>query len=146
MLRASPWFIVAFLLLVICLGVLHYSKNKLEFEFINIKEIKNADKEILTFLLVYLLPLVTQNTSVAATPELTFYVFIIIAWAVYHSNAFFFNPLLGLSGYHFYEIISEDGMTHMLITTKTIRKTSIRIEVTQLFDFIYLATDKEEDI
>jgi MFS family permease len=140
---ALQWFICAALLLLICWLVLYFAKNQIEKEVLTINSVKNADKEVLTFLLVYLLPLVARDSPPMAKTEVTVYVFFMIAWAVYHSNAFYFNPLLGLLGYHFYEITSADGMSHTLITTKTVRKAPVDLEVVQLFDYTYLAADKE---
>lgn len=94
-------------------------------------------------MLIYLLPLVARDSLPVAKMEVTIYVFIIIGWAVYHSNAFYFNPLLALLGYHFYEVISNDGMSHMLVTRKTIKKPQKNLKVVQLFDYTYLAIDKE---
>jgi hypothetical protein len=139
------WFIYAALLLLLCWLVLKFAKSNIEKEVLSVNAIRNADKEVLTFLLIYLLPLVARDSLPVAKTEVTIYVFLIIAWAVYHSNAFYFNPLLGLLGYHFYEVTSIDGMSHMLIATKTIRKPSATLEVVQLFDYTYLATDKEAE-
>jgi hypothetical protein len=136
------WFVYAGLLLALCWLVLRFARTNGEKEMLLITSLRSADKEVLTFLLVYLLPLVARDALPVAKIETTIYVFVIIAWAMYHSNAFYFNPLLGLLGYHFYEVASADGMSHMLITGRTIRKPSGNLEVVQLFDYTYLATEK----
>ena len=137
------WFIYAGLLLLVCWLVLRFAKANVEKEVLTVKAVRSADKEVLTFLLVYLLPLVARDSLPAATTETTMYVFLIIAWAVYHSNAFHFNPLLGLLEYHFYEVTSGDGMSQMLITRNTMRRPSVDVEVVQLFDYTYFETSKE---
>lgn len=142
-LATVQWFIYAALLLLVCWLVLRFARANVETEVIAVKSIRNVDTEVLTFLLVYLLPLVARDSLPVAATETTIYVFVIIAWSVYHSNAFYFNPLLGLLGYHFYEVTSADGMSQMLITSNTIKKPSVDLEVVQLFDYTYLATGKE---
>ncbi len=137
------WLMCAAFLLLICWLVLYFAKNQIEKEILTVKSIKSADKEVLTFLLVYLLPLVARDSLPLAKTEVTVYVFFMIAWAVYHSNAFYFNPLLGLLGYHFYEVTSADGMSHILITTQTIKQAPVDLEVVQLFDYTYLTADEE---
>jgi len=141
--QVLPWFICAVLLLIICWLLLIYAKKNIEKEKLNVNSSRNSDKEVLTFLIIYLLPLVAKDSIPDANIEVSIYVFLIIAWAVYHSNAFYFNPLLGLLGYHFYEITSSDGMPQTLITTNSIRKPSYEIEVVQLFDSTYLELTKE---
>ena len=65
-------------------------------------------------------------------------VFSIFFLAIYYSNAFDFNPLLGLCGYHFYEVQSEDGMTFLLMTRNHLLKPEQVAEVVQLFPYTFL--------
>ena len=69
-------------------------------------------------------------------------IFGIIFLAVFHSNAFHFNPLLGCIGYHFYEIEADDGMTYLLITSKTVTKQKMTSQVAQLADYIFLEVER----
>jgi len=132
------WFFYAAMLLAICVLVTRFAKSNVEKEVLNIKTVRNSDKEILAFLIAYLLPLVTHDSLGIKSVATTTYVFAIIAWAVYHCNSYYFNPLLGLLGYHFYEIETVDGMPHMLLTKQTIKTPSTTIQAVHLFDYTYL--------
>ena len=133
------WFAVAALLPVVCFLVMLYAKQNLERQTLQVVKIKSTDKEVLAYLLAYLLPLLAEeamdfrNNLVA-----TLFVFGIIFLAVYHSSAFHFNPLLALVGFHFYEVVCDDDMTYLLITNRTIRKQKSESTVVQMADYIFL--------
>jgi hypothetical protein len=133
------WFLASAILLALCLLILRFSKTQLEKQNLSVTSIKNSDKEVMTFLLAYLLPLVPAHTlgfsGHVATGVFVFFMFFL---AIYHSNAFDFNPLLGLCGYHFYEVQSADGMTFLLITKSPILKPAQVTEVVQLFPYTFL--------
>ena len=84
----------------LCFGLIRLSARKLEPLPVKIKAVKTVDKEIVGFLLVYLLPLINQNQSTISVPVLVF-IAVIFFFIVYNSHAYHFNPLLGFFGYHF---------------------------------------------
>jgi hypothetical protein len=102
------------------------------------KKVRTADKEVLAFLLVYLLPLFTKDLIFTGNWVTPAYILGIIAFSVYHSNSFTFNPLLTLAGYHFYEVENENGMVYLLVTRKTLHRHDNALRVKQLADYIYL--------
>ena len=55
------WVVAASGLLIICLLVLHFARHQVEIERLTAKKIKSADKEVLAFLLAYLLPLLSKD-------------------------------------------------------------------------------------
>ena len=138
---AARWFFCAILLLLLCWLLFRFAETKGEKETLTFRAFKNVDREVLTFLLIYLLPLIAKDSLPEFHTPVGIYVFLVIAWAVYHSNAFFFNPLLGLLGYHFYTVETHDGVPHVLLTKDTIRVPSSTLEVIQLFDHTYLAVN-----
>ncbi len=140
---ALCWFLSALLLVILCLLLIWFSRVHIERETLSLASIRNTDKATLTFLLVYLLPLVTKDAVPGSSAATTVYVFVIIAWAVYHSNAFYFNPLLGLFGYHFYQVTTRDGMEHVLLSTRTIRNPNQDLAGVQLFGYTYLDVGDE---
>ncbi|WP_146205061.1 hypothetical protein [Kangiella spongicola] len=70
------------------------SRHGLERLPVKIKSVKTVDKEIVGFLLVYLLPLINQSQNTISLPVLVF-VAVIFFFIVYNSHAYHFNPLLG---------------------------------------------------
>jgi len=135
----APWFTAALFMVVLSLLILYFARTQLEKLNIKVKSIKNSDKEVLTFLLAYMLPLVPAKTfGLDGHIATTAFVIGVLFLAVYHSNAFDFNPLLGLCGYHFYEVQKDDDMTVLLITRFPILKPSQVTEVVQLSPYTFL--------
>jgi hypothetical protein len=135
----AAWFLGAVMLIVACLAILRASRKRLEKQDMSIKSFKNSDKEVLAFLLAYLLPLAAEKTlDFPSHFAVALFVFAVLFLAILHSNAFDFNPLLGLFGYHFYEIESADGMPFLLITRNVLRRQTLDAEVVQLSDYTFL--------
>lgn len=136
---AYPWFVAG-----IGLGFVAYLMPRLVLKLVQpqpmpLKSVKDADKEILTFLITYLLPFAGRTTLNANPYSLAgVYVFSLIFLAVYHTNAFTFNPLLAVFGYHFYEVETQAGMKYLLVTKSVIRQQDFRPWVVPLSDYVYL--------
>lgn len=137
-----PWFgaavglgLVAWLLALVAARKL----PRIEVRFV---EIKRSDTEVLTFLLTYLLPLVASpSLGMGSRLPVTLFVFGVIALAVYHADAYTFNPVLGCFGYHFYEVKLSSGATLLLITTRPMRQASGSLLVVELFEPALLAVE-----
>jgi len=126
------------LLVLICWLVLVGCRKVLSDEPLTTKKVRTADKEVLAFLLVYLLPLFTKDLIFTGNWLTPVYVVAIIAFCVYHSNSFTFNPLLSMAGYHFYEVENENGMVYLLISKTSIHRHDNTLRVIRLADYIYL--------
>tara|TARA_R110002111_G_scaffold100976_6_gene156480 strand:- start:40596 stop:41165 length:570 start_codon:yes stop_codon:yes gene_type:complete len=132
-------------LVFICLLLIEGCLTTIQVEPLNVSKVKSVDKQTLTFLLVYLLPFLTENTIVFAGDYLTTgYVFVVIGLAVYHSNAFTFNPILALRDYHFYEVESNEGMVYLLMTKEILHTQSKQFEVVKLSDYLYLDVKRND--
>lgn len=112
--------------------ILYTAKIKLEVLPISITEVSNADQESLVFIFTYLIPLLNIDTAMIIFLLILFFI-IIFNTSIYH-----FNPILGLLGYHQYEIKIEGGLTFILVTKKTLRNTKQIKNVVQLTDYILL--------
>lgn len=111
--------LLCILLGAIALKIIETSSQKLERLPVTIKKAKSADKEVIGFFIAYALPLVFRGDS---SPDLS-------AWLVAACMLFFVlwsthslqvNPVLGLFGYHFYEVETADGITYLLISKRRI--------------------------
>jgi len=141
---AAPWLIAAALLPVLCWLMLIFARTQLERQDLRITKITSSDKEVLAYLIAYLLPLLAKDSvDYRQNIGVTAFVFGIIFLATLHSNAYHFNPLLGCIGYHFYEVEADDGMTYLLITSKSIKKQKVVSEVSQLADYIFLEVERK---
>lgn len=126
------YLISAIILIVILKLIIDIAKKKLEIIPISIKEISNADNESVIFIFIYLIPLLELDIHMILFLLGLFFI-IVLTTNIYH-----FNPLLGLLGYHQYEIKLEDGPTFILITRKTlINSKQIKI-VVQISNYILL--------
>lgn len=135
----AGWYylLVAALLTGICGGLVFLASNNLEKLPVKIKAVKTVDKEIVGFLLVYLLPLINQTSNTISLPVLLF-VAVIFFFIVQNSHAYHFNPLLGFFGYHFYEVTIEGDITYVLITQQNIADCKSISQVVQLTEYMIL--------
>jgi hypothetical protein len=128
----------AVLAVVVCLLVMRAAIVKLPPNPVILKSIKPADKELIGFVLAYLLPL-ARGTSFEGVP-------LLIALAVFFlvvmtSNAYHTNPLLGLLGYHFYEVVIEE-VGYVLVSRRNLHNTRSIKEVVSLTDYMLLDASK----
>lgn len=127
--------IAAVLMSLLCFGLIWLSGRNLEKLPVKIKAVKTVDKEIVGFLLVYLLPLMNQGGSTISVSVLAF-IAVIFFFIVYNSHAYHFNPMLGFFGYHFYEVSIESDITYVLITRQNITDCKSITQVVQLTEYM----------
>ncbi len=136
-----PWVVIALLLVFICWGLLHYAAKNAQKHKLKVEQFEDNDKEVLAFLLAYLLPLVSVKDTVAEIHWLTgTYVLVIILLVFTHARAFHFNPVMGLLGYHFYSLKSGDGLSLLLISRSEIKRSGKELDTVCLARNIYLHT------
>lgn len=133
--EGAYFLIAAVIMCFICYGLVWLSGRNLESLPVKIKSVKTVDKEIVGFLLVYLLPLINQGGDAVSIPVLIF-VAVIFFFIVYNSHAYHFNPLLGFFGYHFYEVCIEGDITYVLITRQNITDCKNITHVVQLTEYM----------
>ena len=131
------YLLVAILLTLLCGGLVWLAGKKLERLPVKIKAVKTVDKEIVGFLLVYLLPLINQTSNTISLPVLIF-IAVIFFFIVQNSHAYHFNPLLGFFGYHFYEVTLEGDITYVLVTKQNIADCKSISHVVQLTEYMIL--------
>jgi cobalamin synthase len=128
-------------LFVGCLLVLLSAQKSLPASTFKAKSIEASDHENTAFLLLYVMPLFTSQFN---TLDWEFWVPTVIIFAVITATGYnyHFNPMLGLLGWHFYKVESQEGVTFVLITKKQIRTASTELKVGQLTEYMLL--DLEE--
>jgi len=129
---AFALFGVAAVLLASCLFVIWQSTLSMTPSSVAIKSIKPADKEIVGFIIAYLLPLARgQGFS-----ELHIFIALLVFFmVVMTSNAYHTNPLLSLMGYHFYEVVIEE-VGYILISRRNIHNIKAVQQVITLTDYM----------
>ncbi len=117
------WILSALLLAFVCRGLLAVLSVRLSKNSFTPQEFQSQDKEVLVFLLTYLLPFISSD-KLAFTDEWLVGVYIvgIVLLSLIHADAFHFNPVMSLFGYHFYSVKGTDGLPYLLIATDQIRR------------------------
>lgn len=134
-----PWLVVALSLALICWGVLFYAAKYAQGEDITVKEFQRNDKEVLAFLIAYLLPFISSKNMAFNGEWLTgAYILIMIFLVITHAGAFHFNPVMGFLGYHFYAIRNENNIPCLLISRRELDEVGIDLTTARLASGIYL--------
>jgi hypothetical protein len=137
---AGGLFAGAVVAVIVCVSVITCAAKKLSANPVTIKEIKPADKEIVGFVIAYLLPL-ARGSQFDGVPM--FVVLIVFFLVVMTSNAYHTNPLLGLIGYHFYEVKIDD-VGYTLLSRRNLHNTRSIKTVVNLTDYMLLDVTKKQ--
>lgn len=128
---------IAILLAIICFTIMKIAKVKLESMPVKITAISTSDKETVGFIIVYLLPLINQ-TPIQVNIYLLFFILLIFFISLFTTNSYHFNPVLGLFGYHFYEVTIDGEITYVLVTKKNLTNTKKVNQVVQISEYMIL--------
>lgn len=138
-----PWLVVGLLLVFICWGLLRYAARNAQKHSLKIGQFEGNDKEVLAFLLAYLLPFISVKDTTAEVHWLTAtYILAIILLVFTHAKAFHFNPVMGLLGYHFYSLKNDDGVPLLLISKYELRRSGGEVKTVRLAHDIYLQIER----
>jgi hypothetical protein len=135
--RTGVYAALAIALTIACVLVLHAAQTALQVIPFSVDSIRTADKEIVAFVLSYLLPL-AKLAPTAVDWRVNLFVLGLLVVIVLTTHSYHFNPLLGLLGYHFYEVSTTDKVSFILITKKDMRNKAQISKVVQLTDYIVL--------
>lgn len=114
---ATSLAVVAALLVALCHLLLRMIRRHGTNERVEVEAITAKDTEILSFLVAYMLPIILGE-QVKANP-LAITVFIgIMALVFFRSDIYHVNPLMGMLGYHFYEVTATSKVTYLLVTDR----------------------------
>ncbi|MFY8097917.1 MAG: hypothetical protein ACOVMH_08885 [Flavobacterium sp.] len=128
------------LLLLLCVILLLLSETKLTRNYIELKSVKNAEANIAPLMISYFLPcveLINKNK------------FFILVWIgilffmiFIYKRSYFYNPLIMLLGYRYYEIATVKEFTYIMISrNKIINKNQVNA-YSQLTDGVILNSSK----
>ena len=139
--RYGAWLAAAVLLVALCWALFRHASKNIQTDSYWIKEFVREDKEMLAFLVTYLLPFLSTEKMGFAGDWLTgAYILLIIFLVISHAGAFHFNPVMGLLGYHFYSVKNKDGVSHLLISRPELRRPGQELQTVRLASSIYLNT------
>lgn len=127
----------AALLAGICWGLLRAATLHGQREDLPVTKTKPVDKEVLTFLIAYLLPLIVRKQT--GTNSLVMIPVVLILFFVIHSaHIVHVNPLMTFLRYHFYEVGTPSGATYLLITRDRRPKSEGNIRAVRLSPHTWL--------
>lgn len=136
-----PWGFVALAVAITlgasCVAIIRLAKTQLETMPIAIKKAKSADKDVIGFFVAYVLPLFFSKT-VTVEPTAIFIFIALLAFVIWGTHSIQVNPLLGVFGYHFYEVDSESGISFLLVTRQKIVNVKSVKSVVQLTEYLIL--------
>lgn len=136
------WIAVGLALLAGAYRFLNWCQKNIKHTNVETLTVKPTDKDVLAFLMAYLLPLLGNDAIAFGKPILSFYVYALIFLAIYHSNSFHFNPMLSMLGWHFYEIQTKPGYSAILLSTTNHPMQIDDIVVVRLTPFLLLAVEE----
>ena len=130
---------------LIALWIIRAASNRLEQLPITIQKAKSADKEVIGFFVAYALPLLFRGQ---AAPDLAGWLVAgtMLLFVLWSTHALQVNPVLGVLGFHFYEVEAKGGITYLLITRRKINNVLSVARVVQLSEYGILeaTVDKKE--
>lgn len=106
--------VVALLLVGVCVGLLALAKREFQTDPLVIARAVRMDKDALGFLIAYALPLVVSD-SATQLPALAVFI-VIVGLLLIQLQILHVNPLLGMLGFHFYEVELRNSDTALVIT------------------------------
>jgi membrane protein YqaA with SNARE-associated domain len=108
--------------------------EKLERLPVVIKKAKSADKEVIGFFIAYALPLLFRGEF---SPDLGAWILAgaLLLFVLWSTHAIQVNPVLGMLGFHFYEVETSDSITYLLITRRTISNALSIDHIVQLSEY-----------
>jgi len=139
LLKWLPWVLVGLLLVLLCWLLLLLVSKTAQKNTISIQHVEGNDKDVLAFLLAYLLPFISSENMAFGDQWITgAYILLIIFIVIAHAEAFHFNPVMGFLGYHFYSIRTFDNVSQLLISKSELCKVGEEVETVKLTTNIYL--------
>jgi hypothetical protein len=136
-LLGACYVVAAALLAIVCALLLKEVGRRGMVLPIEVQSAKPADKEMMAFILAYLLPLTNTGNPARVDVSVLLFVIAILIVIVYATSAFQFNPLIGLLGFHFYDV-SDHGVGYVLITRRRLRDVADIRAVVEITDYIVL--------
>lgn len=110
-----------------------------------IEKVENINWEHLTFLVTYVIPLLSFdldfNLSKDRNGLMFFLVLIIIGMIYVKTNMFYNNPTLAILGYHIYKV-STNNKKHIVLISRDVLTEQNWIEYKHISDNIYFANKK----
>ena len=127
-------------LIIFCWSFLHLAKTRLTINTIEVKSIKSADFNMNTLIFSYFLPCIELFKKD---------IFFIFGWIIIllviifiNKNTYFYNPLMKLFGYRYYEIATKKEVWFTLISKRKLINSNEIKTYSQLTDYVIIDANK----
>lgn len=129
--------IYLFLLLVlICWYILFLANTKLTINYIELKSIKSSDLNMNVLIFSYFLPCLEIYKKEAI--YIFGWILALFIIALINKGTYFYNPLMKIFGYRYYEVATKKEVTYLMISKQRIINTNNVKAYSQLTDYVIL--------
>ena len=152
--RGHAWIIwavllgMAAILAFLCRFLIWHLENKGAKNALTVSEYERTDKEVLTFLFVYLVPFIwTDHTMLENQWVTAAFVFSLVIAALVSANAYHFNPVMRLLfKYRFYAAKDCHGVSNLVISKSVLHqpRSPECISVVHLAQNVYLHLEDKD--
>jgi len=148
--RKSQWLLaccwIGLVILIVSLTdrLIRAALQQLEVRELRIDSARTSDREVISFLIAYVMPLALTGSVKEVDGWSVAFVVLLFGIVVWGTHAYDFNPLLGLLRYHFFEVKNKSGVTYILITKRKIVSVEQITKVVQLADYVLLDFEARE--
>lgn len=111
--------------------IIGHASKTLEMLPVVILKAKSADKEVIGFFVTYALPLVLRGQS---APDFAAWLFAgaMLLFVLWGTDTLQVNPVLGVMGFHFYDVETQGGISYLMVTRREISNVLSITQVVQL--------------
>lgn len=127
---------VFLLLILVSWFILKLANNKLTKNYIDVKSIKSSDLNMNSLVFSYFLPCIEIYKK-----DFIYLIgwFLALCIIIYiNKGTYFYNPLMKLFGYSYYEIATKKEVTYLMISKQKLKNTNDIKSYSQLTDFVLL--------
>jgi hypothetical protein len=127
-------------LVVICWYILFLAKIKLTRNNIELKSIKSSDLNMNVLIFSYFLPCI----EIYKKDEIYIigWLLVLLIIILINKGTYFYNPLIKIFGYRYYEIATKKEVTYLMISKQKIINTNDIKVYSQLTDYVILNSSK----
>lgn len=134
----SVYILVGVVSVCLCIFILKYSVLNSGRTKKNIKTVTPANKEVTSYFLTYLFPLLSTSGTFFDWKTAAFFYISLLVYVSF-SEGYSFNPLLSFFGYKFYEAEDDTGVNFVLITKSELNAVNnSRLSVIRLTSHTYI--------
>lgn len=131
--------ILSISLFVLCIIIIRQAKKGVGAPKFRITKFSRRDTGMLSFVFVYLFPLIRTSPSLSFAQYIMHaVVYIIIILIMVDVGTYQYNPIIRLLGYRFYMVVDCDGLDRLLISKRKLTILDHTISANQIIDDVYI--------